>query len=147
MQRVSESSLIEIPTPCSSGNLGESPPSLKGEWVSQKRYKRTDCPQVVVEHIAERRAEPLAQGPQGPGTVAGGVSPHGDGSIPTAIGVIHNSVEGLVHPLPEHHSRSLPEGAKIDYLYLFLHSSLPFLNPQYYFFLFLCVLCLTCMCA
>lgn len=43
-----------------------------------------------------------------------GHSPHGDGSVPTAIRVIHYGVEGLIHPLPEHHSRSLPEGSKTD---------------------------------
>jgi hypothetical protein len=47
----------------------------------------------------------------------GGHSLHSDGSIAAAIRVIHNSIEGLIDPLPEHHSRSLPEGAKMDYLY------------------------------
>lgn len=58
-----------------------------------------------------------------------GHSPHSDGSVPTAIRVIHNSIEGLIHPLPEHHSWSLPEGTKTDYLYLSLHNSPPILKP------------------
>lgn len=45
---------------------------------------------------------------------AGGrLSPHGDGSVATAVGVVNNGIEGLIHPLPEHHSWGLPEGTKI----------------------------------
>lgn len=38
--------------------------------------------------------------------------PYGDGCVTTAVGVVNNSIEGLVHPLPEHHSWCLPEGTK-----------------------------------
>lgn len=50
----------------------------------------------------------------GPGGVPGDkLSPHRDGSIATAVGVVNNSIEGLIHPLPEHHRRGLPEGTKM----------------------------------
>lgn len=39
-------------------------------------------------------------------------SPHSDGSVATAVGVVNDSIEGLVHPLPEHHGWGLPEGTK-----------------------------------
>lgn len=49
----------------------------------------------------------------GRGGVAGfELSPHSDGSIATAVGVVDNSIEGLIHPLPEHHGWGLPEGKK-----------------------------------
>lgn len=39
-------------------------------------------------------------------------SPHSNGSIAATVGVVNNGVEGLIHPLPEHHGRGLPEGTK-----------------------------------
>lgn len=38
--------------------------------------------------------------------------PHSDGSITTAVGVVNDGIEGLIHPLPEHHSWGLPKGTK-----------------------------------
>lgn len=40
------------------------------------------------------------------------LSPHSDGSIATAVGVVNDGIEGLIHPLPEHHGWGLPEGTK-----------------------------------
>lgn len=44
--------------------------------------------------------------------LSGDDSPHGDGGVTTAVGVVNNSVEGLIHPLPEHHGGGLPEETK-----------------------------------
>lgn len=40
---------------------------------------------------------------------------HGQWGISTAVGVVDNSVEGLVNPLPEHHSRSSPANTRAQW--------------------------------
>lgn len=40
------------------------------------------------------------------------LSPHSNGRIAAPVGVVNNSIEGLIYPLPEHHGRGLPEGTK-----------------------------------
>lgn len=42
----------------------------------------------------------------------GELSPYSDGSVTAAVGVVHDGVEGLIQPLPEHHGWGLPEGTK-----------------------------------
>lgn len=112
--------------PCSS--VAPTPP-LEEEWAPQSIHRRTSCPQarkVGKRAGGEEATETLAvqaldvqdqtgdsnggRGGESPGTEE--FSPHSDGSIATAVGVVNDGVEGLIHPLPEHHGGGLPEGTK-----------------------------------
>ena len=37
---------------------------------------------------------------------------HGQGGVSAAVGVVDHGIEGLVHPLPEHHCWSGPTGGQ-----------------------------------
>lgn len=61
----------------------------------------------------------------------GELSPCSDGSVTAAVGVVHDGVEGLIQPLPEHHGWGLPEEQR-HYFHSVPHPWTPTIKPQGY---------------